>query len=173
MHIRELQEDDIPALAVLAARTFTETFGHGFTPEELEIQIRETRSEDYFRSVMESDTILLAVADRGPVGYVQLSDVKVDVQGAKPGPNDQAVNAIYVSSEYQGRGIGRALMDAAFAHPRFRNANNVFIDVWDENKRALDFYLKYGFLIVGKCEVTVDGKVIGHDLVLMRPARGE
>jgi hypothetical protein len=34
VHIRELQKNDIPELAKLAAKTFTETFGHSFTPEE-------------------------------------------------------------------------------------------------------------------------------------------
>jgi ribosomal protein S18 acetylase RimI-like enzyme len=171
MKIRELQKGDIPELAELAAKTFTETFGHSFTPEELETQIRETKSETCFQSAMNGDTILIAVTDDRLAGYIQLSDVKVDVQGVKPGPNDQAVNAVYIHSDYQGQGIGRALMDAAFDHPRFAKAENIFIDVWDENKRAVDFYLKYGFEIVGKCDVTVDGKVVGYDLVLMRPAR--
>ena len=156
MYIRELQKDDIPALAELAAKTFTETFGHSFRPEELETQIRETRSEDCFRSATNSDTILVAIIDERLAGYVQLSDVKVDVQGVKPGPNDQAVAAIYIHSDYQAQGIGRALMDAAFEHSRFENADNIFIDVWDENRRAVAFYLKYGFVIVGKCDVYID-----------------
>jgi ribosomal protein S18 acetylase RimI-like enzyme len=171
VHIRELQKDDIPALAKLAAKTFTETFGHSFTPEELEKQIEETRSEPYFRSVTNGDTILVAIIDDELAGYVQLGDVNVDVQGVKPRPGDQAVNAIYIHSDYQGQGIGRALMDAAFEHPRFQKAENIFIDVWDENNPAVDFYLKYGFGIVGKCDVTVDGKVVGYDLALMRPRR--
>ncbi len=120
---------------------------------------------------MNNDTILIAIMNDKLVGYVQLSDVKIDIQGMKPGPNDQAVNAIYVQSDYQGKGIGRMLMDAAFEHPRFGGADNIFVDVWDENRRAVAFYLKYGFEIVGKCDVTVDGKVVGDDLVLMRPAR--
>jgi ribosomal protein S18 acetylase RimI-like enzyme len=171
VHIRELRKDDISALAKLAAKTFTETFGHSFTPEELKTQIKETRSEPCFRSVMDGDTILVAIMDDELAGYVQLGDVKVNVQGVKPRPGDQAVNAIYIHSDYQGKGIGRALMDAAFEHRRFQNAANIFIDVWDENKRAVDFYLKYGFGIVGKCGVTIDGKIVGYDLVLMRPRR--
>lgn len=170
MMIRPLNENDIPALAYLAAKTFTETFGHSFTPEELETQIKETRSEEYFRSVIGKDTILLALKDERLAGYVQLSDMKVEVQGIEPGINDQAINAIYVHSDFQGQGIGKALMDAAFNHPRFTKADNIFIDVWDENKRAVQFYLKYGFEVAGKCDVTVDGKVVGYDLVLMRPS---
>ena len=171
MIIRPVEEDDIPALADLAAKTFTETFGHSFTPEKLEAQLKETRSKEYFRSVIDKDTILMAVKDERLAGYVQLSDVKVEVQGIEPGPNDQAINAIYIHSDFQGQGIGKALMDSAFDHPRFTKADNIFIDVWDENKRAVQFYMKYGFEVVGKCDVTVDGKVVGYDLVLMRPSK--
>jgi ribosomal protein S18 acetylase RimI-like enzyme len=171
MNIRELQKGDIPALAELAAKTFSETFGHSFTAEDLERQVEETRSETYFRSVMDNDTLLVALMDERLAGYVQLSDVKFDVQGIKPGPSDQAVNAIYVHSDYQGRGVGWALMDAAFDHPRFKNAESIFIDVWDENKRAVDFYLKYGFEIVGECDVTVDGRIVGCDLVMICSAQ--
>jgi hypothetical protein len=53
MKIRELQEDEVPALAGLAAKTYAETFGHSFTPEELQAQIRETRSEAYFRTALD------------------------------------------------------------------------------------------------------------------------
>lgn len=81
------------------------------------------------------------------------------------------MNAVYIHSDYQGQGIGRALMDAAFDHPRFAQAENIFIDVWEENTRALEFYLKYGFDTVGTCDVTVEGTVVGSDLVLMRSAR--
>jgi ribosomal protein S18 acetylase RimI-like enzyme len=171
MMIRPLNDNDIPALADLAAKTFTETFGYSFTPEELETQLKETRSEEYFRSVIGKDTILLAIQGERLAGYVQLSDLKVEVQGIEPSPNDQAINAIYIHSDFQGQGIGKTLMDAAFDHPRFQKADNIFIDVWDENKTAVQFYLKYGFEVVGKCDVTIDGKVVGYDLVLMRPSK--
>jgi ribosomal protein S18 acetylase RimI-like enzyme len=171
MKIRELQKDDLPALAALAAKTYTETFGQGLTPDELQTHLRETTSETYFRTAMQSDAILVAVLDDRLVGYIQLGDIKVDVQGVPPGPDDQAINSIYVHSEYQGQGIGRALLNAAFEHPRLANAGAVFIDVWEENKRALAFYLRHGFELAGKCPVTIGGKIVGDDLVLKRPAR--
>ncbi len=166
MIIRPIEKNDIPTLAELAAKTYAETFGHSLTPE-----LEETRSEKYFRSVIDTDTILLAIKNGRLAGYIQLSDVKIDVQGATPGLNDQAINAVYIHSDFQGQGIGKVLMDSAFDHPCFRKADNIFIDVWDENERAVQFYLKYGFEVVGKCDVTVDGKIVGRDLVLRRSAK--
>ena len=116
-------------------------------------ELEENRSEAYFRSAMNVETILVAVTGDRLVGYIQLGDVRMDVDGRRPGEKDQAVNALYVHSAFQGQGIGRALMDAAFESPRFLQAKDIYIDVWGENRRAVDFYLNYGFKIVGKCDV--------------------
>lgn len=83
MIIRPINEDDIPELARLAAKTYIETFGYSFTEEELDAQIKETRSEKYFCSAIVTDTILLAFVDKRLAGYIQLSDVKLDVQGVQ------------------------------------------------------------------------------------------
>lgn len=170
MLIRELEPADIPALAALAAKTYAETFGHSMSPEDLAAELRDGRSEVYFRAAAERDTILVVVFDDVLAGYVQLGAIKTAIRGAQPGPRDQAVKALYVHAEYRGRGLGRALMDAAFAHPRFAHVDYVYIDVWEQNTRALEFYKRYGFEVVGECDVTVEGRVVDQDLVLRRQA---
>lgn len=66
------------------------------------------------------------------------------------------------------RGVGKALMDAAFAHPRFRGARNIYLDVWEENLRALGLYTKYGFRVVGRRDFVSNGRTVGSDLVMVR-----
>lgn len=170
--IRDLLPDEVPALAELAARTYRETFGEDLEEEELAAELEESRSEAYFRDAMRQDTFLVVEVAGSLVGYVQLSDVKVTVRGApedlRPRPGDQAVNALYVSKDRQGMGIGRALLHAAFAHERFRKAAAIFIDVWEENRRAVTFYRSYGFQSVGHCDVVMGGEVVGSDLVLRK-----
>ena len=164
--IRRLHKKDIPALACLAAKTYTETFGASMTTEELQAEIAANRSPEYFASVMEHDTVLLAFIDDELAGYIQMCDVRLAVEGCDVGQDDQAINAIYIDSRYQGKGIGKRLMDAAISHERLQAAPHIFIDVWDENKRAVNFYLSYGFEKVGTCPVVIDGQTVGHDLVL-------
>jgi ribosomal protein S18 acetylase RimI-like enzyme len=166
--IRPAQADDIAALSSLASRTYAETFGTSMSAEDLATQLKATRSEGYFRNALREDTILVAVIDGATVGYVQLSDVRIPIEGA--GPSDQELFALYVRSDLQGQGIGRALMDAAFAHERFRRARNVWLDVWDENARAIALYTRFGFKPAGRRDFVVDGRVVGTDLVMLRKA---
>ena len=80
----------------------------------------------------------------------------------------QQLNALYVQRGFQGRGIGKRLMAAALQLPRLRSADYLYLDVWNENRRALQFYARHGFQVVGECDVVVDSQVIGKDLIMRR-----
>lgn len=165
MIIRPVSVDEIGALSALAARTYAETFGASMSRGDLEAQLKATRSEDYFRNALREDTILVAVIDGAIVGYVQISDVRIPIEGARS--SDQELFALYVRSDLHGQGIGKALMDAAFAHERFKHARKVWLDVWDENARAIGLYTRYAFTPAGRRDFVVDGRVVGSDLVMV------
>ena len=173
MPVREATSDDLADISLVAATTYSDAYGSSLSHEQLSAELAVSRSVGYFRSAMLTDTILVSEEGGRLVGYVQLSEVRAKPQNAPlPTKQDQAINALYVHPEFQGRGHGRALMDAAFRHPRLREARNVYIDVWPQNERALALYRKYGFEAVGVSAVMVGGEPAGHDLVLMRPIQG-
>jgi ribosomal protein S18 acetylase RimI-like enzyme len=164
--IRAAGPDDVPSLCELAKATYFETFGHSITPTQLEWQLAHSRSEPYFRGRLVDDAILVAVLDDRIVGYVQITDVSLPIGSA--GARDQQLNALYVRSALQGWGIGRLLMAAALQLPRLRSAGNLHLDVWNENTRALQFYARHGFQVIGECDVVMDSQVIGKDLIMQR-----
>jgi ribosomal protein S18 acetylase RimI-like enzyme len=164
--IRLAGPSDIAPLSALAKATYAATFGHSMRPAEFEWQLAHTRSEAYFRDRLAADTILVAVLADGIAGYVQIADVSLPIQAA--GVHDQQLNALYVESRFQGRGIGRRLMAAVLQLPRLGPADYLYLDVWNENKRALQFYARQGFQVVGECDVVVDSHVVGKDLIMRR-----
>lgn len=166
MIIRPVEAHEIPALSALASRTYAEAFGASMNAAELAVQLSATRSEAYFEKAVREDAILVAVVDGAIVGYVQVSDVRIPIAGVEA--SDQELFALYVLPDHQGKGIGTALMDAAFAHERFRRARKVWLDVWDANTPAIALYARYGFRPAGRRDFVVDGKVVGSDLVMVR-----
>lgn len=171
MIIRPVQLADITELSMVARKTYSETFGHTMTQKELEEELEATRSEKYFTQIIDTDEILVAVIDDKLAGYIQICDVRYNPKSIEYTERDQAIHAIYVHSDYQGKGVGRALMDAAFEHPRIKSSENIFIDVFEENTRAVYFYHNYGFKDEGHIDVIIDGKKVGYDLVLKRSSK--
>ena len=75
-----------------------------------------------------------------------------------------------VETELQGRGIGRKLMEAALRHPRLAGARRIFLQVWEENERALRLYEHLGFERLGTTRFTVGTEVM-EDLVMVLDRR--
>lgn len=165
MTIRVANASDIPALARLARETYIETFGQTMSQEEL-VQALESRSEEYFRSVFDKDTILIAEENNQLIGFIQFGEVTYDTIQASD--SDLELNKIYVDKFQQGRGIGKQLMEAMLSHERSQNIKNIYLDVYAQNDKAIGLYTKYGFEIIGKTPFEVDGKVLGYDLLMKR-----
>ena len=58
------------------------------------------------------------------------------------------VGAIYVLPIYQGRGLGKQLIENAFGW--LGDKKDILINVARYNKQAIDFYKKFGFMETGK-----------------------
>jgi GNAT superfamily N-acetyltransferase len=56
---------------------------------------------------------------------------------------------LYVTEEARGKGLGRALIEAAFERARARGCKRIQLDVADDNARALDVYRAAGFGLDG------------------------
>lgn len=173
MIIRLANINDIPSISKLAKETYAETFGFSMTKDELEKELENNKSEIFFYNSMhkKSDDYLVAEHDNKIIGYIGLQNVNIEFEGRQATSKDQALNGVYVSSEYHRQGIGRQLMDDAFKRLRFTVAENIYLCVWEENKPAYQFYLSYGFKAVGQKEFKADGKVIGYDLVMMKAVK--
>ncbi|MBA3724326.1 MAG: GNAT family N-acetyltransferase [Candidatus Levybacteria bacterium] len=165
MIVREASQQDIPTLAILAQETYKATFGHTLTNEEL-TEAFKSRSEDYFYHILNTDTILVVEDKNKLLGYIQFG--AVTYESVESTDNDIELNKIYIDKNYQGKGIGKVLMKSMFEHPRLDRIENIYLDVFDENKKAIGLYEKYGFKRIGKTPFKLDGKIVGYDLLMKR-----
>jgi diamine N-acetyltransferase len=150
--IRAATPRDVPALAGLAQRTWSDAFGDGVSPDDVAAELEETRSEVYFVRALAEKTILVAEHNGALVGYVQFGDAEIQ--------------RLYVETELQGRGLGRMLMEAALEHPRLSRAKRVCLQVWEQNERALRLYESFGFERAGTTTFAV-GSAVMDDLVMV------
>lgn len=165
MKIRPVTEADLPPLADLARRTWLDAFGDSVNADDAAAEAEDTRSEEYFRAALRTDTILVAEADGQLVGYVKFGEVEIPEVDAEPG--DGGLHRVYVETAQHGRGIGRELVHAALSHPRLQAAPRVYLQVWEENRTAVGLYESLGFRTVGTTRVTIGTNEVGEDLVMV------
>ena len=168
--VRQVHESDLPALADLARRTWSDAFGDSVSSEDEAVELGSKRSEAFFAQTLRERTTLVADADGELVGYVQFGDVSIPEVDARPG--DRELHRVYVATELQGRGIGRQLMDAALAHPRLAAAERVYLQVWETNERAIGLYESLGFETVGRTTFTIGANHVTEDLVMLLDRSG-
>jgi ribosomal protein S18 acetylase RimI-like enzyme len=144
--IRPARADDVPALADLARRTWLDAFGATVSPENAAAEAEAGRSEERFHRALAERTILVSEDGGALVGYVEFGD--------------REVHRLYVETALQGRGIGRALLETALAHPRLANAKRVALQVWDENVRAVRLYESVGFRRAGTTAFAIGDEVV-------------
>ena len=82
-----------------------------------------------------------------PVGYEKLRE------GPSPacirGASSVEIERIYVAEPAIGTGLGAALMRTALAWAERGEFDAVWLGVWERNERAIEFYARWGFEIVG------------------------
>jgi len=56
------------------------------------------------------------------------------------------IERIYVLKEFHGKSVGQELYEKAIYVARQKNADYVWLGVWEQNPRAINFYKKNGFI---------------------------
>ncbi len=170
--IRRAQRTDIIRLSELAKSTYASAFGHSLNPTDLAAHLENNLSESCFEEFLDEDTILVAEHEGRLIGFIQIGVVWPESDDDDFSPEDAELRRVYVLAEFQGQGIGRKLIDAAFAEPRFAAARDIYLDVWEDNPRAQKLYESYGFRAIGKRPFEVkSGAKTGFDLIMIRRAR--
>jgi ribosomal protein S18 acetylase RimI-like enzyme len=159
---RDAATADAAEIAAFAERTFTDTFGHLYPPEDLAAFVAEKyRAQVIAAELADPDTrYRLALRDGVIAGYCKMGaiDMDVDAKGALE------LHRLYVDSDTKGAGVAQALMDDALVWARGKGARAMYLSVWENNARAQAFYRRYGFEHVGEHKFMV-GRVDDRDLI--------
>jgi ribosomal protein S18 acetylase RimI-like enzyme len=148
--LRRATGADAAALAELGAITFVESFGHLYTPGDLQAFLRESHSEASYAAALADPTQALWLAERDgrAIGYAQAGPCGLPHADVQPG--DGELKRLYLLRGVQGAGLGAALLDQALAWLERDGPRTLWISVWSENFGAQRFYGRYGFAHAGE-----------------------
>lgn len=167
--IRRAVVADAATVADIAARTFVETFGDMYPPEDLAFFLKDSYSvekqavilshPDYAIFLLERDGVVVGHAAAGPCGLPH----------PQVAPGDGELKRLYVLREAQNGGWGARLFDTVLAWLERDGPRTLWIGVWSENFGAQRFYGRYGFEKAGEYEFVVGG-TRDHEFILRRNA---
>jgi diamine N-acetyltransferase len=165
--LRRATVADAASLAVLAERTFRDTFAGGNSPQDMDTHCAEKFSaEIQTRELADPRRVtLLAEAGETPAGFAQL------VLGNAPRclscAHPAELNRFYVLGQWHGRGLAQELMAAVLSAAARARSDHVWLGVWERNSRAIAFYRKFGFEVIGEHRFVL-GRDPQRDLVMAR-----
>lgn len=168
LEIRRAAVEDAATVSALAARTFTETFGHLYPPEDLAAFLADAYAVDRQRTILaHPDYAIWLLEDGGQaVGHVAAGPCGLPHPDVAPG--DGEIKRLYLVQGLQGAGHGARLMQAALDWLLRGGPRTLWVGAWSENAGAQRFYARYGFGKVGEYLFPV-GQSRDLEFILRRP----
>lgn len=168
--VRTGAADDAGLLAELGARTFFDAFAADNSKSDMDAYLARAFSREVQSRELNDGRSTFLIAERGAteIGYARLrtGSAPACVVGAAP----VEIVRFYMDASWIGRGAARVLMRECLARAMAVGCDVVWLDVWDRNARAIRFYEKFGFAVVGEQDFVL-GEDVQHDLLMSRRAR--
>jgi ribosomal protein S18 acetylase RimI-like enzyme len=156
---------DAATVADLARRSFDETFGHLYAPEDLALFLGRLTEEAYAAELADPVyAIRLVEVDGEAVGYAKVGPPSLPFT---PPADAIELRQFYVLAPYQGAGVAPTMMDWVLAEAQARGMSALYLSVFTDNHRARRFYARYGFEEVGPYIFKV-GNHEDEDVVMRR-----
>ena len=148
VHIRLASPADAELLADLGARTLRATFGPDKSKAQAAYLALTFSPEAKSGDLADPQAIVLIAEVRDTTAaYARLRF------GYSPscvgGGTPMEIARFYADAPWVGRGVGKTRMQSCLDIARDKGCDVVWLDVWERNLRAIAFYTKWGFEVVG------------------------
>ena len=166
---------DAAGLASAARTFFRDTFGGANTADDMEAYLSESLSDAQVTAEISApdSRVWLAMDAEGEIaGYVHVRQNQ-PADGALPSASRPVeIARLYADRRWHGQGLGAALMEKGIETARDWHGDVLWLGVWERNVRAIAFYEKQGFEVVGEQEFML-GTDRQRDLVMARRLTGD
>ncbi len=141
--VRYARPSEAKALNRVAAQWFNDTYAHQNTQANMDAYIAKHFDGRELSQQIDSREhgVLVLRADADYVGYAV-----VETRAADSGN----LQRFYIDANWHGSGLAARLMEAVVTHGLCMAHSAITLGVYTENPRAIRFYEKHGFRIVGE-----------------------
>jgi len=148
--IRKMHYEDTKEVQNIAKTTWNATY-EGIIPLEVQNNfLKSNYNDESMKRRIERSIVYIAEVEGKVVGFANYSTVR---DGGKV-----ELAAIYLYPEYQGKGIGTALIQQAVKE--LKGIKEIYINVEKANKIGMNFYEAKGFEIVKESDLEFDGHIL-------------
>ena len=155
--------DDAASIAAIGRESFTETFGHLYTPANLAAFLANHNEENWRRELADPDFVVRVGEAEGRTGaYAKLGPPSLPFEA-----KGRAIELrqFYVLKPWHGTGAAQEMMAWVLDEARRRGAEELYLSVFIDNHRARRFYERYGFEPVGRYDFMV-GTHADEDIIM-------
>lgn len=158
------------SLQEIGRLTFFETFSPFNTAENMTAYLEEGFSEAKLTAELQNSgsEFFFARQNETVIGYLKINfgQAQTETQTAPA----LEIERIYVLQEFHGKQVGQLLFEKAIQIATNKNVDYVWLGVWEENKRAIRFYTKNGFVAFDS-HIFFLGKEEQTDIMMKLPMR--
>ena len=165
IEINQIDIKNIQQLQTIGRQTFTETFAEHNSAENMAKYLEEAYADEKLSAELNdpNSVFYFAELERQVIGYL-----KLNIGASQTELKDNKaleIERIYVAKEYHGKKVGQLLYDKAIEVAKEKAAEYVWLGVWEENHKAIQFYKKNGFIEFDK-HVFVLGDDVQTDIMM-------
>ena len=160
--IAEATVNDLPIIRDIAYRTWPNTYGDILSMEQVSYMLdlfynEELLLKNYSEKVHQ---FLLAREGTESLGFASFEHNYKEL-------NLTRIHKLYVLPESHGKGAGKVMMDALEVTAKANHSDSILLNVNRFNK-AVSFYTKVGFEIVGQEDIVLEHGYLMEDYIMRK-----
>ncbi|MFB9110022.1 GNAT family N-acetyltransferase [Flavobacterium gyeonganense] len=144
--VKKISLKEINQLQEISKQTFRETFSESNSEENMKNYLEKAFSNEKITTelINENSEFYFAILENKVIGYLKINfgEAQTELKDS----NALEIERIYVTKEFHGKNVGQLLYEKAIERARQQNSKYVWLGVWEENKKAIRFYTKNGFI---------------------------
>ena len=148
--IKKIGLEQLVPLQEIGRKTFYDTFFESDSEESMKAYLAISFSSEKLTAELENPNseFYFATQNEVVIGYLKVNfgAAQTELQDT----NSVEIERIYVLQDYHGKQVGQLLFEKAMAIAKSNHCDYIWLGVWEENHRALQFYTKNGFVAFDK-----------------------